>query len=80
MSEGIFDDPVWEHNKNRTTKRKFFNARQEEFLNRAKKKQEERLGWVGASEVSSILGCNSFKSHRTLWKEKKGIIKPEDGM
>lgn len=33
---------------------------------------------IGGSEASCIIGMNPYKSNLDLWKEKKGIIVPED--
>jgi putative phage-type endonuclease len=37
-----------------------------------------RKNGVGASEVSVVLGINSYKSAYTLWAEKTGRIEPEE--
>ena len=44
--------------------------------------RESWLRWrkngVGASEVSVVLGINTYKSAYTLWAEKTGRIEPEE--
>ena len=39
---------------------------------------EQRKNSIGASEVSSILGLNPWKSALQLWLEKTGAVEPED--
>ena len=49
------------------------------------KKTERHLAWlksrkagVGGSDMSTILGLNSFKTPYELWLEKTGRVEPED--
>ncbi|MDE5917733.1 MAG: YqaJ viral recombinase family protein [Oscillospiraceae bacterium] len=37
-----------------------------------------REAGIGGSEAACILGMNKYKTNVTLWKEKKGLVKPED--
>lgn len=40
--------------------------------------REQRFKGVGSSDSSAILGMNPYKNAQTLYKEKKGLIIPED--
>lgn len=44
----------------------------------SKEWQEFRLGRLGGSDASVVLGLNSWKTNIDLWKEKKGLIAPKD--
>lgn len=37
-----------------------------------------RAAGIGGSEAACILGMNKYKTNLTLWREKKGLVKPED--
>lgn len=37
-----------------------------------------RATGIGGSEAACILGMNKYKTNLTLWREKKGLVKPED--
>lgn len=37
-----------------------------------------RAAGIGGSEATCILGMNKYKTNLTLWREKKGLVKPED--
>ena len=37
-----------------------------------------RIKGIGGSDASAMIGLNPWKDSNTLWKEKKGIIVPED--
>lgn len=37
-----------------------------------------RIKGVGGSDASTLVGMNPWKTNSTLWKEKKGILIPED--
>ena len=37
-----------------------------------------RATGIGGSEAGCILGMNKYKTNLTLWREKKGLVKPED--
>lgn len=37
-----------------------------------------RAAGIGGSEAACILGMNKYKTKLTLWREKKGLVKPED--
>ena len=37
-----------------------------------------RIKGVGGSDASTLVGMNPWKDNNTLWKEKKGILVPED--
>lgn len=37
-----------------------------------------RLGRLGGSDASVVLGLNAWKNNVDLWKEKKGIVAPRD--
>lgn len=37
-----------------------------------------RIQGIGGSDASTLIGRNPWKDNNTLWKEKKGIIFPED--
>lgn len=37
-----------------------------------------RINGIGGSDASTLIGHNPWKDNNTLWKEKKGIIIPED--
>lgn len=39
---------------------------------------EARKKYIGGSDVSCILGLNSWKTNLQLYREKKGIVKPDD--
>lgn len=40
--------------------------------------KSKRIKGIGGSDASALIGQNPWKSNSTLWKEKKGIITPED--
>ena len=37
-----------------------------------------RIQGIGGSDASTLIGRNPWKDNNTLWKEKKGIIVPND--
>ena len=37
-----------------------------------------RIGFIGSSDISVILGLNPFKTMLQLWAEKTGVVKPKD--
>ncbi len=39
---------------------------------------EERTKGIGGSDAAAIIGLNPWKDNVTLWKEKTGLIEPED--
>ena len=39
---------------------------------------ENRTGYIGGSDIGTIMGVNQWKSPYTLWAEKTGLITPED--
>ena len=39
---------------------------------------ENRRGYIGGSDIGTILGLNPYKSPYTLWAEKVGLVEPED--
>lgn len=39
---------------------------------------ENRNGYIGGSDIGTIMGVNQWKSPYTLWAEKTGLIEPED--
>lgn len=39
---------------------------------------EARKKYIGGSDVSCILGLNPYKTNRDLYREKKGLVMPED--
>ena len=39
---------------------------------------ENRNGYIGGSDIGSIMGVNQWKSPYTLWAEKTGLIEVED--
>jgi len=39
---------------------------------------ENRKGYIGGSDIGTIMGVNQWKSPYTLWAEKTGLIEPED--
>lgn len=48
-----------------------------QFKNR-EKWLEARKKYLGGSDVSCILGLNPYKTNRDLYREKKGLVMPED--
>lgn len=40
--------------------------------------KSKRIQGIGGSDASTIIGQNPWKDNNTLWKEKKGILVPED--
>lgn len=40
--------------------------------------KSKRIQGIGGSDASTIIGQNPWKDNNTLWKEKKGILIPED--
>lgn len=49
-----------------------------ERLKNVKEDIENRVDYIGGSDVGVIMGANQWKSPYTLWAEKTGLIKPED--
>ena len=43
-----------------------------------KKDIENRMNYIGGSDVGTIMGFNEFKSAYTLWAERTGRIEPEN--
>ena len=39
---------------------------------------DERTKGIGGSDAAAIIGLNPWKDNVTLWKEKTGLIEPED--
>ena len=39
---------------------------------------EARKGGLGASDAGAYMGVSPWKSNEQLWKEKCGIVEPED--
>ena len=39
---------------------------------------ENRNGYIGGSDIGTIMGVNQWKSPYTLWAEKTGLIEVED--
>jgi len=39
---------------------------------------EERKSCIGGSDASAVVGLNSYKTNVELWKEKTGLVIPED--
>ena len=37
-----------------------------------------RKNYIGGSDASAVLGMNPYKTNLELWKEKTGIVQPED--
>lgn len=48
------------------------------FLDGSPEWHEARKGGIGGSEISAIMGLNSWKSCYRLWLEKVGTLEPED--
>lgn len=42
------------------------------------KQLEERKGYITGSDVSAILGLNKYKTAFDVWREKLGLVEPED--
>ena len=40
--------------------------------------REERINFVGASEIAAVVGQNKYKSRYQVWLEKKGLVQPDD--
>lgn len=38
----------------------------------------KRISGIGGSDASTFIGLNPYKTNNQLWKEKKGIIKPQE--
>lgn len=39
---------------------------------------KHRKKGIGGSDISAVVGCNPYKDNVELWKEKTGLIVPED--
>lgn len=40
--------------------------------------KKKRITGIGGSDASTLVGRNPWKDNNTLWKEKKGLITPDD--
>lgn len=40
--------------------------------------KSKRIKGIGGSDASTLIGMNPWKDNNTLWKEKKGLIVPDD--
>lgn len=49
-----------------------------ERLTNVREDIENRSGYIGGSDIGTIMGVNPWKSPYTLWAEKTGLIQPED--
>ena len=49
-----------------------------EKVSNLKEDIENRLDYIGGSDVGVVMGANQWKSRFTLWSEKCGLTKPDD--
>ena len=49
-----------------------------ERLTNVREDIENRSGYIGGSDIGTIMGVNPWKSPYTLWAEKTGLVQPDD--